>query len=145
MSETPHNYYVTDNAKQIDLAWVLNELHGTYFGASRTMDQLVEACRNSICFGIIRREYVGDGFPSHVDRMAGFARIVTDRVSFAWLADFVIMPELRGRGVGYQMMHAILAHHSLRGLTVNLCTRDAQDFYKRFGFTEASHLMLKIP
>lgn len=143
MTENAHNYYVTDNARDIDLSWALDQLHGTYFGKDRTMDQLVEACRNSLCFGIIRREYVSDGFPSHVDRMAGFARIVTDRTHFAWLADFVVMPELRGRGVGYQMMHAILSHHSLRGLTINLVTRDAQNFYARFGFTEAKHLMLK--
>lgn len=145
MSENPHNYYVTDDAKAVDFRWVLNELQETYFGQGRTMEQLVEASRNSLCFAIIRREYVSEGFPSHIDRMAGFARVVTDRVQFAWLADFVVMPELRGRGVGYQMMHAILSHHALRGLTVNLCTRTAGDFYKRFGFTEATHLMLKNP
>lgn len=142
-SEHPHNYYVTDNAREINFQWVLDELRATYFGVDRTMEQLVEASRNSLCFAIMRREYVSEGFPSHIDRMAGFARIITDRTHFAWLADFVVAPELRGRGVGYQMMHAILSHHALRGLTVNLCTRDAQDFYKRFGFAEAIHLMLK--
>ncbi len=102
----------------------------------------MELCmRSSICFGIFRRDYVSEGFPSHVDRQVGFGRIVTDGVFFAWLADFFVMPELRGRGIGYQLMHAIMSHHSLKGVTVNLGTRTAGGFYEKFGFTKAEHYM----
>jgi len=142
--ELPHNYFISDDTKALDFAWTLDQIRKTYFGVGRTEEQMIECCRNSLCFGIYRREYLAEpGFPSHRDRQVGFARVVTDRVLFGWLADFFVDPELRGRGLGFQLMHAILSHHALRGVTINLGTRDAQDFYTKFGFKEASHMMLR--
>lgn len=143
MNDLPHNYFISDDAKQIDFAWTLDQLRKTYFGKDRTDEQMIECARNSLCFGIFRREYLGTGFPSHIDRQVGFARVVTDRVAFSWLADFVVAPELRGRGLGYQLMHAILSHHALKRTTFNLGTRDAGSFYSKFGFEVAEHMMLR--
>lgn len=140
MIEQPHNYYVQEGADKIDFNWVLSELNQTYFGATRTHDQLVECARNSMNFGIFRRDYLESGYPSHRDTIVGYARVVTDRVLFSWLADFVIKPELRGRGLGYQLSHAILAHYAVKKTVFNLGTRTPA-FWSKFGFEEATHML----
>lgn len=137
MSEAPFNYYVSDSARCVDYQWTLAELHKTYFGKDRTMEQLVEQCRNSIVFALMRRDYVADGF----DGQVGFCRVVSDRVQFGWLADFFVAEEHRGKGAGYLLMHECLRHHEVAKLTMNLVTRDAQPFYSRFGFNHAGHMM----
>lgn len=137
MNANPHSHYVTTNLRDMDTSWILAQLQQTYFGKTRTMEQLVEQCRNSICFGLMRRDYAAEGF----DAQIGFCRVVTDRVSFGWLADFFIAQEHRGHGLGYFLLDSVLRHHEIRGLTMNLCTRDAQEFYAKFKFVNAGHMM----
>jgi GNAT superfamily N-acetyltransferase len=65
----------------------------------------------------------------------GFARVVTDRATFAWLCDVFVVPERRGIGIGSRLMRSIVEHPDLRGLRrFVLATRDAHVFYARFGF-----------
>ncbi|HEX4383369.1 MAG TPA: GNAT family N-acetyltransferase, partial [Myxococcales bacterium] len=65
-----------------------------------------------------------------------FARLITDRATFAYLADVFVLPEHRGKGVSKQMMEAILAHPELQNLRRwSLVTRDAHGLYAQFGFT----------
>lgn len=66
---------------------------------------------------------------------AGFARVVTDGATFAWLADVFVLPEHRGRGLGVWLVETILAHPDVQGLrNFLLATDDAHDLYARFGF-----------
>src|SRR4051812_5272811 len=68
--------------------------------------------------------------------LAGFARVVTDRATFAWLCDVFVLPEHRGKGVAKQLMDAVMSHPELQGLrNVMLATRDAHGLYARYGFT----------
>lgn len=137
MNSDPHNFWVSSGTKPADLSWTLSRLQKTYFGKTRTMDELVEQCRNSICFSLMRRDYAADGFDSQV----GFCRVVTDRVSFGWLSDFLIEEESRGKGLGYFLMDSVLRHHEIKKLTMNLVTRDSHGFYSKFKFTEAAHMI----
>lgn len=86
---------------------------------------LVErSMRGSLCFGIF-----------HADRQVAFARVVTDRATFAWLCDVYVLEEVRGRGFGKWLMEAVVAHPDLQGLRrFVLGTRDAHGLYARFGF-----------
>jgi GNAT superfamily N-acetyltransferase len=71
------------------------------------------------------------------DEQAGFARVVTDRATFAWLADVYIEPAHRGRGLGKRLVGAVLAHPELAGMRRwMLGTADAHGLYRRFGFVE---------
>jgi inosine/xanthosine triphosphatase len=82
------------------------------------------AIKNSLCFGVF-----------HGSRQVGFARVVTDRATFAYLADVFILEEHRGRGLSKQLLETILQHPDLKGLRRwSLATRDAHDLYARFGF-----------
>ncbi len=70
------------------------------------------------------------------DAQVGFARVITDRTTFAYLADVFVLPSHRGRGIAKLLMEAILAHPELQGLRRwSLVTRDAQSLYAQFGFT----------
>jgi GNAT superfamily N-acetyltransferase len=66
-----------------------------------------------------------------------FARVVTDRATYAWLCDVFVAASARGQGVGTRLIEAIVGHPDLQGLRRwALRTRDAHDLYRRFGFTE---------
>jgi GNAT superfamily N-acetyltransferase len=71
-------------------------------------------------------------------RQAGFARVVTDRTRFAWLADVFVLEEHRGRGLGVWLVQTVLEHPDLRGVRIVLGTADAHGLYERFGFRPAA-------
>jgi GNAT superfamily N-acetyltransferase len=69
------------------------------------------------------------------EAMVGFARVITDRATFAYVADVFVLPSHRGRGVSKAIMAAIAAHPELQGLRRwHLVTRDAHGLYAQFGF-----------
>lgn len=137
MNDVTFHYFVSDSVRSVDFQWTLAELNKLYFGKDRTMEQLVEQCRNSCVFALMRRDYAAEGFDSQV----GFCRVVTDRVSFGWLSDFFLSEEHRGKGLGHFMLHEVLRNHEIKKLTMNLVTRDQHDFYSKFSFMRDSHMI----
>lgn len=78
---------------------------------------------------LVASAYVGD-------EQVGFARVVTDHATFAWLCDVFVAPPARGQGIGTRLIAALIAHPDLQGLRRwGLRTRDAHALYERFGFT----------
>ena len=101
-----------------------------YWAKPRTFEQTYTAIENSLCFGV----YV-DG------RQAGFARVVSDFATFAYLGDVFILDEYRGRGLSKQLMQDIVSHPDLQGLRRwLLATKDAHGLYEQFDFAS-----LKFP
>ncbi len=87
-------------------------------------DKLETAIAHSLCFAVY------DG-----GRQVAFARVVTDRVGFAYLADVFVIPERRGEGLAKRLMAFVLEHPDLQGLRrFALATRDAHGLYAQFGF-----------
>jgi GNAT superfamily N-acetyltransferase len=83
-----------------------------------------KSIQHSLCFGAFLDE-----------KQVGFARVITDFVTFAYIADVFVVPEHRGRGLAKRLMRAILAHAELQGLRrILLATRDAHGLYAQFGF-----------
>jgi GNAT superfamily N-acetyltransferase len=83
------------------------------------------AIAGSLCFGLFSEQ--GD--------QVGFARMITDCATFAYLADVYVLEEHRGKGLGKWIVETILAHPSLQGLRrILLATRDAHQLYAQFGF-----------
>lgn len=116
----------TDRARiPVDEALAL--LKTTYWAGSLTRDTLACAMENSLCFAILRRH-----------ALVGFARVVTDRATFAYLTDVVVADGLRGQGLGRWLMQAILDHPDFQGPGLRrfaLLTGDAVPYYEGFGFT----------
>jgi GNAT superfamily N-acetyltransferase len=97
----------------------------SYWAKGRTPEQTKTAIENSICFGVY-----------HGDRQAAFARVVTDRATFAYIGDLFVLEEFRGRGLSKRLMEAIVSHPELQGLRRwILATRDAHGLYEQFEFS----------
>lgn len=98
----------------------------SYWANTRTLAQTVRAIENSICFGLY-----GGG------RQIGFARVVTDKTTFAYLGDVFVIDEFRGRGMSKWLMETIISHPELQGLRRwVLATRDAHELYRKYGFAQ---------
>ncbi len=119
-------YLISTNASMLDLEVVHGYLSRSYWAAGVPEDVVRRSIENSLCFGVYRGE-----------EQAGFARVVTDRATFAYLADVFVLEEHRGQGIGKWLVEVILSHPELQGLRRwMLATRDAHDLYRRYAFTE---------
>ena len=97
-----------------------------YWALGRTREEVERSIEHSMPFGV----YL-DG------RQVGFARVVTDRSTFAWLADVFVLPEHRGHRLGKRLVQTVLEHPELRPMRRwFLATADAHALYRRFGFDE---------
>ena len=100
----------------------------SYWGKGRELTTLTRSLENSLNFGVYRDQH-----------QIGFARVVTDYATFAWLADVFIVDEYRERGLSMWLLDVITNHSALGGLRRwMLATRDAHDLYRKFGFAELS-------
>lgn len=101
-----------------------------YWALGRTRDNVETAARNSLNFGV----FTGSG------EQVAYARVLTDRATFAWLCDVYVAPDRRGAGVGTTLLEAVTAHLAgLRLKRVVLATADAHGVYERFGFVPLAH------
>jgi GNAT superfamily N-acetyltransferase len=113
-----------DNAR-LDVALIHRFLTESYWARGIPLETVQRAIRGSLCFGA----YLGC-------KQVAFARVITDRATFAYLADVFVLPDHRGAGVSRQMMDAIVSHPELKGLRRwSLVTRDAHGLYEKYGFT----------
>ncbi|QSX36567.1 GNAT family N-acetyltransferase [Shewanella sedimentimangrovi] len=121
----PHFEISTDKSK-LDFTVIHGFISNTYWANNIPEAVMARAIENSLCFGVYR----DDG------RQVGFARMITDKATFAYLADVFILEEFRGLGLSKRLMQAIVAHPDLQGLRrMVLATRDAHGLYAQFGFT----------
>lgn len=113
----------TDPAR-LDLDLVCGFVAASYWGRGRSRAAIETSLRHSLCFGLYRSGV-----------QLGFARVVTDRVTFAYLADVFVVEEARGRGLGTALVGRIVDAPELAGIRHwMLFTRDAHALYARFGF-----------
>ena len=108
----------------LDIELVHDNIAHCYWARGIPRELCERSLRNSLCFGI----YVEGS-------QVGFARVVTDLATFAYLGDVFIVEHAQGNGYGKQLMTAILSHPDLQGLRrFCLATRDAHSLYERYGF-----------
>ncbi len=126
--ESIDGYEITTEASRFDL----DVIHGflceeSYWAKGIPREVVARSIRNSLCFAIVERAS---------QAQVGFARVTTDRATFAYLADVFVLPAHRGRGLSKWLMRVILAHPELQGLRRwMLATLDAHALYAGFGFT----------
>lgn len=125
------DFEITTDKTRLDVDVIHGFLSGeSYWAQNRTLEQTRIAIKNSLCFGV----YLND-------RQVGFARVVSDFATFAYLGDVFILSEFRGRGLSKRLMETIIAHEDLQGLRRwLLATRDAHGLYEQFEFSS-----LKFP
>lgn len=131
--QTEHDYLeqgfsLTSESDRIDIDAVHQFLSSTYWSPSIPLETVRKAVHGSLCFGLF-----------HHDKQIGFARVITDKATFAYLCDVYVLEEYRGRGLGEWLMQFVLKHSDLQGLRrFSLVTRDAHGLYSKFGFKPLS-------
>jgi GNAT superfamily N-acetyltransferase len=118
-------YLISTDPTRLDLDAIHSYLSGeSYWARGRAREVTVRGVENSLPFGVYR------------DRsQVGFARVVTDYATFAWLADVYVLETARGHGLGKALVQAVVEHPALRDLPrFVLATLDAHGLYEGFGF-----------
>src|SRR5580700_6687827 len=126
-------YLISADPTKLDLDLIHKFLsEHSYWARGIPRDVVARSIANSLCFGA----YAVANPTAQTDwPQIGFARVTTDRATFAYLADVFILPEHRGKGLSKRLMEAILAHPDLQGLRRwMLATADAHELYTKFGF-----------
>ena len=125
MKKRNGEYEIDTDRKRLDLAAIHRFLSKeSYWAQNRTMEQTLTAIENSQCFGL----FCGK-------QQVGFARVVTDRATFAYIGDVYVVEEHRGKGLSKWLMKVIVEQPDLQGLRRwVLATRDAHSLYEQYDF-----------
>ncbi len=120
-------FLISTEQSLFDMEVIYNYLDkDSYWSKGIPFDRLEKAVRNSLSFGVY-----------HNNAQVGFARVVTDKATFAYLADVFILPKYRKQGLSKWLVQTIVNHTDLQGLRRwSLATLDAHGLYSQFGFTE---------
>jgi GNAT superfamily N-acetyltransferase len=119
-------FLITTDRARLDLDAVHGFLTNSYWAKGIPREVVEQSIENSLCFGI----YSGGG-----GAQVGFARVISDFATYAYVADVFVLESHRGRGLGKALMECIMQHPALQGLRRwNLTTRDAHELYAAFGF-----------
>lgn len=125
-----NNFFISTDKTKIDIAVVYNYLHKESYWAKHIPLEIVKrSIENSFCFGMYKKET--DGIFTQI----GFARVITDKATFGYLADVFIATAYSGKGLGKWLIKEIMNHPELQGLRGwMLGTKDAHGLYEQFGF-----------
>lgn len=120
------DYEISTDPARIDVELVHEFLTNSYWAKGIPLETVRMSLENSIPFGVYRGR-----------QQVGFARVISDLATFAYLADVFVLEPWRGRGLSKWLMECIMTHPDLQGLRRwMLVTQDAHDLYRQFGFTE---------
>ncbi|MFL5782160.1 MAG: GNAT family N-acetyltransferase [Thermoleophilaceae bacterium] len=123
-----HGYEISTDRSRLDRRAIHAFLTEAYWSPGVPFDVVDRSIERSLCLGL----YAPGG------EQAGFARVVTDAASFAYLGDVYVLEEHRGRGLGKWLVETALDHPDLAGVRrLVLATADAHSLYARFGFQPA--------
>ena len=134
MQKNYKEFLISDELERLDVEAICALLKTTYWAETRSEETVRASLEHSMVFGV----YSGP-------ELIGFARCVTDWATMYYLCDVVIRPDCRGMGVGSALLEFVSTHPALRGLVGILATKDAFDFYKKFGYVRTDNTMRRPP
>jgi GNAT superfamily N-acetyltransferase len=124
LSYDKDGFTITTDPAKLDATAIHAYLSRSYWSEGISRAIVEKAIANSICFGLF-----------HGAEQIGFARVVTDCATYAYLCDVYVLEEFRGKGLGVWLMECVMSHPELQGLRrFSLATRDAHGLYRKFGF-----------
>ena len=124
-----NGYSISTDKSNLQIDVIHSFLKDSYWSPDIPKSVVEKAIRGSLCFGVY-----------HKQKQVGFARLVTDFATFAYLADVFILEEHRGQGLSQCLMQKIINHKELQTIRRwMLATRDAHDLYKKFDFKGLAH------
>ncbi len=120
------SYLISTDQALLDVSVIHGFLTNSYWAAGIPLKIVERSIEHSLAFGLY-----------HGERQIGFARVITDYATFAYLADVFILEDFRGRGLGEWLIEAVMSHPELQGLRRwMLVTRDAHGLYRKSGFED---------
>jgi GNAT superfamily N-acetyltransferase len=126
MEWTKDDFSISTEKDKIDIPYVHRFLSNSYWAENIPLNVVQRSIDGSLCFGVYYQQ-----------AQIGFARVITDEATFAYLCDVFIDEAYRGQGLSKWLMETIMAYPSLQGLRrFMLATRDAHGLYRQFGFSE---------
>lgn len=130
MEWTKNDFTITTDKQKIDVPYVHRFLTQSYWAENIPSETVQKSIEGSLSFAVF-----------HQQKQIGFARVITDAATFAYLADVFIDEAYRGQGLSKWLMEVIVNHPSLQGLRrFLLATRDAHSLYSQFGFSSLTHV-----
>jgi GNAT superfamily N-acetyltransferase len=125
--ELKREYTISTDRSKLNISIIHNYISNeSYWGKGRSLEVVKKSIENSLPFGVYYK-----------NEMIGFARVLTDYATFAWVADVFILTKHRSKGLSKWLMETILSHPELQGFRRwVLATKDAHELYRRFGFRE---------
>jgi len=118
-------FLISTDPRRIDVVAVHAYLSRSYWAESIPLELVARSIEGSLPFGIYEQE-----------KQVGFARVISDRATFAYLADVYVLESHQGKGLSKWLMEVIMGHPELQGLRrFLLATRDAHGLYAQYGFT----------
>ena len=118
-------YTISTDPDLLDLEMIHGFLTSSYWATGRSIETIQRSISSSLSFGVYKER-----------RQIGFARVITDYETLAWIADVFILDEFRGQGLSKWLMEVIIKHPDLQGFRRwILATKDAHGLYEKFGFT----------
>ncbi|MTK11632.1 MAG: GNAT family N-acetyltransferase [Clostridiaceae bacterium] len=122
-------FTIYTDRKKVDPEAVCSFLSKSYWANTRNKDTILRSIENSLCFSLFKE-----------DTQIGFARLVTDYATFAYLCDVYIDENYRGLGLGKWLMECIVDHDEIKGIKkMMLATSTAHGLYKKYGFDTISN------
>ena len=119
------HFLISTDRSLLDVQAIYGFLTECYWAKGIPEEVVARSIENSLCFGVYK-----DG------QQVGFARVISDYATLAYIGDVFVLEEYRGRGLSKMLMQCIMEHPSLQGLRRwTLATRDAHGLYEPFGFT----------
>src|SRR4030095_15823392 len=123
-------FTISTEKEKLNIDLIHSFLNRTYWAEGISKEIIRRSIEESLCFGVFEN-----------DKQVGFARMITDKATFAYLADVFIVEEYRGRGLSKWLMEVIMSHPDLQGLRrMVLATKDAHGLYRKFGFTPLTNV-----
>ncbi len=124
-----NNYLISTDKNKIDINYVHGVLSQTYWSPGVAINVVKKAIKGSLCFGVYKN-----------NKQIGYARLVTDKATFGYLADVFIDEKYQGKGLAKWLVEMILAHPDVNGLrSILLATRDARGLYEKRGFVPVAN------
>ena len=123
-------YWISTDINDFDLDVIHSFLTKSYWSPGIPKETLRKGISNSLSFAVL----------TDAGQQVGFARMITDKATYAYLADVFILDSARGKGLGKWLIQTIKEHPDLQGLRrVVLITKDAHGLYEKYGFKPLAH------
>jgi GNAT superfamily N-acetyltransferase len=122
-------FEVSCDPRKVDRKAVAEFLASSYWAKDIPLATVEKSIEGSLCFALL-----------DAGRLIGFARVISDRATIAYLGDVFVLPEFRGKGLGKWLVQCVMAHPELKGLRRwILVTKDAHELYRPAGFAPLAH------